>query len=584
MSITPGDAVSRGSDGTDVNSANAVVDVDGGTASLPISLSSLQDAAFDRAGDDLVLRTGDDDVVVREYFDAGGTPDLTTDDGFQLAFDTVSRLAGPVTPAQYAQAGPAPAAAAAPIGEVEDLKGTVQATHIDGVSVELQEGDPVFQGDVLETAADGSIGIRFADGTTLGLDGDARMVLDEMVYNPGGDSGSMVFSLIKGAMVFVSGEIAATGPDAMMVKTPAATIGIRGTKDGVVVDATGQVFIDLFTWYSVVAAWNERGEWQIDGENPILAFPGGGGTPYVPLNAAAIHAMLFGAEQTLPPQPGDPFDESLEGIWGRLALFKSFLIDFLGEDFGGAFGPQLSTQGPLGKTFLKGPLAGTVLSDVDPFTEPDDPDPPLVNDPPEATDDAYGVIENTTLTPTTGVLANDTDLDGDAITVSSFSASSAEGGSVSVASDGAFTYTPSADFNGTDSFTYTITDSGGLTDSATVTITVDAVNDPPVANDDNYVVSEDTTLTPTTGVLANDTDLDGDAITVSSFSASSAAGGSVSVASDGAFTYTPSADFNGTDSFTYTITDGGGLTDSATVTVTVDAVNDPPAANAQSDA
>ena len=153
-------------------------------------------------------------------------------------------------------------------------------------------------------------------------------------------------------------------------------------------------------------------------------------------------------------------------------------------------------------------------------------------------------------------------------------------------SDGAFT-NDSAIIGGDDvgavtedaAVTNTMTDSGSLTDSATVTITVDAVNDPPVANDDNYAVSEDTTLTPTTGVLANDTDLDGDAITVSSFSASSAEGGSVSVAADGSFTYTPSADFNGTDSFTYTITDSGSLTDSATVTITVDAVNDPPVAN-----
>ncbi|MCZ6603829.1 MAG: hypothetical protein O7A03_01640, partial [Alphaproteobacteria bacterium] len=82
--------------------------------------------------------------------------------------------------------------ATSPIGEVEDLKGTVRATHADGVVVELQEGDPVFQGDVLETAADSGIGVRFEDGTTLGLDGDARIVLDEMVYNPEGDSGSMV--------------------------------------------------------------------------------------------------------------------------------------------------------------------------------------------------------------------------------------------------------------------------------------------------------------------------------------------------------------------------------------------------------
>ena len=86
------------------------------------------------------------------------------------------------------------------------------------------------------------------------------------------------------------------------------------------------------------------------------------------------------------------------------------------------------------------------------------------------------------------MLANDTDIDGNAITVTRrSSATSGEGGSVSVASDGSFTYTPSADFNGTDSFTYTITDSGGLTDSATVTVTVDAVNDdPPVAIDDIY--------------------------------------------------------------------------------------------------
>ena len=292
--VQGGDAVPRGSDGTDVSSANAVVDVDGGTAPLPMGLSALQDASFDRAGDDLVLRTGDGDVVVRDYFDAGGAPDLVTEDGFQLAFDTVSHLAGPVAPAQYAQADPAPGPAAAPIGEVEDLKGTVRATHTDGVSVELQEGDSVYQGDVLETAADGGIGIRFADGTTLGLDSDARMVIDEMVYNPGGDSGSMVFSLIKGAMVFVSGEIAATGPDAMIIKTPAATIGIRGTT-AAILSTLEELLIDLFTdsELNIQSNLDNIESFLLTLDDPAVILNAIFGR-LIPPNLEAFHARFFG--------------------------------------------------------------------------------------------------------------------------------------------------------------------------------------------------------------------------------------------------------------------------------------------------
>ena len=136
--------------------------------------------------------------------------------------------------------------------------------------------------------------------------------------------------------------------------------------------------------------------------------------------------------------------------------------------------------------------------------------------------------------------------------------------------DGAYTYTPGADFNGTDTFTYTISD-GEFTDTATVTVTVDPVNDAPVAEDDVATTDEDTAVT--VSVLANDSDVDGD---TEYYRATNGSNGTVTFNSDDV-TYTPNADFNGTDTFTYTISDGE-FTATATVTVTVDPVNDAPVA------
>jgi len=138
------------------------------------------------------------------------------------------------------------------------------------------------------------------------------------------------------------------------------------------------------------------------------------------------------------------------------------------------------------------------------------------------------------------------------------------------------TYTPDVDFNGTDSFTYTATDGSLASNTATVTITVNAVNDAPVATADVAGTAEDTLVT-TGDVLANDTDVEGDALTITAFDATSANGGTVTSNGDGTFDYLPLANFAGTDSFTYTISDG---TDSATATVniTVSAVNDAPVA------
>ncbi len=194
-----------------------------------------------------------------------------------------------------------------------------------------------------------------------------------------------------------------------------------------------------------------------------------------------------------------------------------------------------------------------------------------VNDAPEANDDTASTDEDTAVI--VDVLDNDTDVDGDSLTVSNVTQGS--DGSVTIINNGDdVRYTPDPDFNGTDSFTYAVSD-GSATDTATLTVTVGATNDGPVANDDTASTDEDTAVV--VDVLANDTDAEGDSLTVSNVTQGS--DGSVTIINNGDdVRYTPDPDFNGTDNFFYTVSDGS-ETDTATVTVTVGADNDPPVAN-----
>ena len=147
--------------------------------------------------------------------------------------------------------------------------------------------------------------------------------------------------------------------------------------------------------------------------------------------------------------------------------------------------------------------------------------------------------------------------------------------------DGTFGYTPNPDYNGPDSFVYEICDLLGACDTATVNITVTAVADPPVANDDSATTPEDT---PTTiNVATNDTDADGnlDPATANTdcTTCSVPSNGSLVNNSNGTFDYTPILDYNGPDGFVYEICDLLGACDTATVSITVTPGNDPPVAN-----
>ncbi|MBE3888783.1 tandem-95 repeat protein, partial [Vibrio parahaemolyticus] len=167
------------------------------------------------------------------------------------------------------------------------------------------------------------------------------------------------------------------------------------------------------------------------------------------------------------------------------------------------------------------------------------------------------------------VLGNDT-FEGDDQVVSLDTNNGPANGTVSVNPDGSVTYTPNDNYHGTDSFTYIVT-SGGVSESTTVSVDVTPVNDAPVAKGDTAITDEDTPVT--IDVLPNDTDIDGDKLSIQSASVPEAQG-KVEIV-DGKLVFTPAENFNGHAEITYTVTDGQ-LTDEAKVTVTVNPVNDAP--------
>jgi FtsP/CotA-like multicopper oxidase with cupredoxin domain len=202
--------------------------------------------------------------------------------------------------------------------------------------------------------------------------------------------------------------------------------------------------------------------------------------------------------------------------------------------------------------------------------------------PPVAANDAFGTDEDTALNiPAPGVLANDSsggwftnNIDLQTVVVTNPTS-----GTVTLNLDGSFTYTPNSNFNGNDNFTYMInavnTNNSNTVDTsntASVNVSIAAINDVPVASSDAFNVNANSTLSVAApGVLANDTDVEGSALTATLVSGTT--NGILTFGTDGSFDYTPNA---GTvsDSFSYVANDGG--LDSAVTTVNIAVINDAP--------
>jgi hypothetical protein len=136
---------------------------------------------------------------------------------------------------------------AKPIGKVVTATGAVSIERTGAVVVQastgqagqVKVGDLVYLGDIVQTGSDGRIGINFSDGSSFNLSSNARMDLNEFVYDPNGKSNSTLFNLSKGTFTFVAGNVAKTGD--MKVDTPVATMGIRGTTPHVEISDNGTV-------------------------------------------------------------------------------------------------------------------------------------------------------------------------------------------------------------------------------------------------------------------------------------------------------------------------------------------------------
>ena len=261
-----------------------------------------------RNNTDLIATSPDGEkLTLVDYFTNFELPNLYTDNGLQLKGSAVNYLAGPLSKGQYAQAADGDILS---IGEVSTVSGTVKATRLDGTTSNLNVGDPVFQGDTIETEGSGAVGLVFLDKTTFSLSDGGKMILDELVYDAATATGSMVVNMVEGAFSFISGEIAKTGPDAMTLETPVVTMGIRGTTVAgkAAVEGNENSFTllqDADGGVGQISVSNDGGTQvlaQVGATTTVSSFTAAPPAPII-LSAAQIQANYGTALNVLPPTP-----------------------------------------------------------------------------------------------------------------------------------------------------------------------------------------------------------------------------------------------------------------------------------------
>ncbi|WP_198654830.1 beta strand repeat-containing protein [Albibacillus kandeliae] len=532
-------------------------------------------ADFTRDGRDLVLHDpahqGAADLRIPDYFRAGAPVDLQTGEGSILRAPLVERLAGPEAPGQYAQAG-APQGAD-PIGQVETLGGAASVQRSDGVTEPLGVGSKIFLNDVLQAGDGGKLSVTFVDGTIFTLAPGSRMVIDSLIYNPAGQGNSATFNLVQGGFVFIAGKVAETG--GMDVTTPSATMGIRGTT----------VLVDVQTADGISTA-EVTLTVDPDGHTGRVALYDLAGSLITTITQTDVKWIVSTAEGETREVPlsADDITSDTALMLDAVAAYQSAVSRFQsggnfvelgnGNNGGTPDAPGLGDSG--GEDNID-------LDNQDQETAPEPTQPPAPAPTQDKTDQNLDEGRNT-LPDEPGQksirLTGLEDLDEgsqiggkldvqegtETITIST----QPKNGSLEVDPDGSFSYVPDQDFNGIDAFTYFVTGPGGTVETGTVTINVLPVNDAPTIPDESVTVTEDNVYRGQ--AVASDVDSD----VLEYALVSGAAHGSVLVAHDGVWLYTPDPDFSGTDSFLIAVTDDDGATAQQVVTVTVTGTPDAP--------
>ena len=175
-----------------------------------------------RSGADLIISDHLHRVVVPNYFSGDKRPALVSPEGAPLDPKFIHALTGHV---QYAQAA-GTAAALKVVGHVVKMTGSASIVR-NGVTIDVNNGDVIYQNDVVQTGSGSTLGLVMIDGTTFNLTANARLMMNDLTYDATSTSNTSLFTLVQGAANFVAGQVAKTGD--MKVSTPVATMGIRGT-------------------------------------------------------------------------------------------------------------------------------------------------------------------------------------------------------------------------------------------------------------------------------------------------------------------------------------------------------------------
>lgn len=198
---------------------------DGQDVELPDE-SYVRDANITRDGVDLVLETSDGTLIIEGYYTADPTPNLVAPDGITLTPSLVQSFTNGGN--EYADASMG-TNDVSPIGAIQEISGEATVTRQNGSIETIGIGTPIYQGDIIDTDESGAVNIIFVDNTSFAVSEDARLSIDEYVFDPSTQSGVSNFSVLKGVFVFTSGLIGRDDPDDVMIDTPSGSIGIRGT-------------------------------------------------------------------------------------------------------------------------------------------------------------------------------------------------------------------------------------------------------------------------------------------------------------------------------------------------------------------
>ena len=406
------------------------------------------------------------------------------------------------------------------IARVGKITGEAFARDPDGNVRRLKSGDPIREGDVVQTAEGGQVQLTLADGRELLVGANEAAKIDAEVAAPDLPN---------------AGDSAVQNNPQGFIKVAKAIVGPDGTfsfdDDGGQVKASvdqkdGHTFIELMR---IVENVDPLAFQFSTTRFPLTGTIQGGATTQV-LASAGLQ-LAANLVITVTGNNDAPVAQAASFSVAEDAAVLSGSVVATDVDANATLSFALNSAAPAGLTFNANGSYSFDASNAAyqslgvgqfavltvPYTVTDDQGATSTanlvitvtgtNDAPVAVDDSISATEDTLFTSTVSLIANDTDVNGPTKTAVAGTYTTTQGGTLVLAADGSYTYTPALNFTGTDTVDYTVTD-GTLTDVGTLTITVSAVNDAPVAVDDSISATEDTLFTSTVSLIANDTDVE----------------------------------------------------------------------------